>query len=150
MTQKPAYLAADCPLTLADGLEEFGAANPGLLPPGDGELREFIRAHDACHVLFGLTTTVEDEAVADTWTIFGSDVPLRRYASYLKHPEIAGLIQQIGWWQMGLGTLRALPRVLRAIGRARRMSAPWPFFHYARALDVPIAELRGRYNVHPV
>ncbi|SFD65672.1 hypothetical protein SAMN02745121_00965 [Nannocystis exedens] len=150
MTQKPAYLAPDCPLTLAEGLEAFAAANPGLLPPGDGELREFIRAHDACHVLFGLGTTVEDEAVADTWTIFGSDVGLRRYASYLGRPEIAGIIQQIGWWNLTAGSARALPRVLRAIVRARRMSAPWPFFDYARSLDVPIAALRRRYNVRPV
>lgn len=150
MTQKPAYLAVDCSLTLAEGLAEFAAADPGLLPPGDGELREFIRAHDACHVLFGLGTSVEDEAVADTWTIFGSDIGLRRYASYLKHPEIAGLINQIGGWRMTVGSARALPRVLRAIARARRMRAPWPFFAYAQALDVPIAALRRRYGVRPV
>lgn len=150
MTTKPAYVTADCPLTLAEGIEEFAAANPGLLPPGDGELREFIRAHDACHVLFGLTTTIEDEAVADTWTIFGSTVTLRRYTSYLKHPEILGLVKQAGLWHMTIGTLRALPRVLRAIRRARRMSAPWPFFDYASFLDVPIAALRRRFNVRPI
>ncbi|MDC0669931.1 hypothetical protein [Nannocystis radixulma] len=150
MTRTPSYVTVDCPLTLAEGLAEFAAANPGLLPPGHGELREFIRAHDACHVLFGLTTAVEDEAVADTWTIFGSTVTLRRYASYLRHPEIAGLVKEIGLWRMTVGTVRALPRVLRAIRRARRMSAPWPFYDYAKFLDQPIAALRRRYNVCPV
>lgn len=147
MTQKPSYTEADCPLTLAEGLAEFSAANPALLPPGDGELREFIRAHDSCHVLFGLTTSLEDEAVADIYTIFGSNVTLRRYASYLKHPEITGLIQAVGWREMFVGTLRAIPRIFRAIRRARRMSAPWPFFDYARFLDEPLAALRRRYNI---
>lgn len=147
MSSKPAYTAPDCALTLAEGLEEFQAVNTGLLPYTDPELREFLRAHDSCHVLFGLTTELVDEAVADTWTLFGTDVGTRRYFAYLKRPEIAGLVKDIGWWSMFVATARALPRALRAIGRARRMSAPWPYFDYARFLGEPLVALRQRYNV---
>lgn len=149
-TPHPHYLEPDCRLTLAEGLAEFAAANPGLIPPTDPELRELVLAHDSCHVLFGLTTSVEDEALADTWTLVGSTVTLKQYAQYLKRPEFTGIVKQIGLWNIIFGSLRALPRIFRAIRRARRMTARWPFFDYARFLDVPVVELRRRFGVQLV
>lgn len=152
MTQetRPRYLDPDCPLTLEQGLAEFAASQPGLIPATDPRLRELVRAHDSCHVLFGLTTSIEDEALADTWTIFGSDVPLRQYMDYLKHPEFFAPLKDLGWWTTIRRSLRAVPRALRALRRARAMTAKWPFFGYAQHLDTPIAELRRRYGVRLV
>lgn len=149
-TPRPRYLDPDCPLTLAEGMAEFAASNPGLIPDEDPQIRELVRAHDACHVLFGLTTSVEDEALADTWTVFGTDVTLKQYSAYLEHEQFTALFRQIGLRAMLTGTLRAVPRALRAIGRARAMREKWPFFAYARHLDTPIAALRDRYGVRPV
>ncbi|HEY8375678.1 MAG TPA: hypothetical protein VIK91_04275, partial [Nannocystis sp.] len=147
---RPRYLDPDCPLTLAEGLAEFAACNPGLIPPTDPELRELVLAHDSCHVLFGLTTSIEDEALADTWTLAGTTVTLGQYAAYLKRPEFLDLVKQIGLWNMVVGSLRALPRAVRAIRRARRMTRKWPFFDYARFLDVPVVELRRQFGVQLV
>ena len=120
MTQetRPRYLEPDCPLTLAEGLAEFAASNPGLIPATDPRLRELVRAHDSCHVLFGLTTSIEDETLTDAWTIFGSDVELRQYMEYLKHPEFFAPLKDIGWGKATRQALRAVPRALRAIGIA--------------------------------
>lgn len=150
-TTRPRYIEPDCQLTLGEGLAEFAAANPGLiLPEGDPELRELVLAHDSCHVIFGLGTSLEDEALADTWTLFGSDVTLKQYSQYLKRPEFTGLIKDLGAWQILVGTVRSLPRAVRAIYRARRMKARWPFFAYASYLDVPIASLRQRFGIQPL
>ena len=146
----PRYLDPDCPLTLGEGLAEFTASNPGLIPDDAPAIRELVRAHDACHVLFGLTTSIEDEALADTWTVFGTSVTLRQYSEYLKHEQFSGLIKEIGWRRMLTGSLRAIPRALRAIRRARKMPEKWPFYDYARFLDTPIAALRQRFGVQPV
>ncbi len=149
-TTRPRYLDPDSPLTLGEGLAEFCAANPGLIPADDPQIRELVRAHDACHVLFALTTSLEDEALADTWTLFGSSVTLKQYSAYLKHDQFTALFREIGAWKLLTGTLRAVPRVLRAIRRARRMPEKWPFFDYARFLDTPLAALRRRFGVQPV
>ena len=149
-TTRPRYLDPDCPLTLGEGLAEFTASNPGLIPDDAPAIRELVRAHDACHVLFGLTTSIEDEALADTWTVFGTSVTLRQYSEYLKHEQFSGLIKEIGWRRMLTGSLRAIPRALRAIRRARKMPEKWPFYDYARFLDTPIAALRQRFGVQPV
>lgn len=147
---RPRYLEPDCPLTLAEGLAEMAAANPGLIPADDPALRELVRAHDSCHVLFGLGTTLEDEALADTWTLFGSTVTLQQYSQYLRHEAFTGLIREIGWWPLLRGTLRSLPRMARAIWRARKMTARWPFFDYAQFLDTPLVTLRQRFNIAPL
>lgn len=149
-THRPKYLDPECPLTLGEGLAEFAAANPGLIIGDDPELRELVRAHDSCHVLFGLGTTLEEEALADTWTLFGSDVTLKQYAAYLKRPEFTDLFKDTGWWPLIAATVRALPRAFRAIRRARRMPQKWPFFGYARFLDVPVVTLRQRFGVQPL
>lgn len=152
MTQAshPRYLEPDCPLTLAEGLAELAATNPGLIASDDPELRELVRAHDACHVLFGLTTTLEDEALADTWTLCGSTVTLKQYSQYLKHEEFTKLFHEIGMWKLLGSMLRSLPPVARVIWRARKMSAKWPFFEYAQFLDTPIVTLRRRFNIAPL
>lgn len=152
MTQasRPLYLEPDCPLTLAEGLAELAAANPGLIATSDPELHELVRAHDSCHVLFGLTTTLEDEALADTWTLCGSDVTLKQYSVYLKHQEFTKLLHELGWWPLLRSIIRSVPQVVRAVGRARKMTAKWPFFAYAQFLDTPIVTLRRRFNIVPL
>lgn len=150
MAKRPRYVDPDCALTLAEGLAEFAACYPDLLPAEDPALREFIRAHDSCHVLFGLTTSIEDEALADTWTLVGSTVSVRQYAGYLKHEALRNLVREAGVLALVRGTLRAIPRAIRALWRARQMTAKWPFFDYAAHLGTPIVDLRRRYGVRPV
>jgi len=152
MTQAshPRYFEPDCPLTLAEGLAELAAANPGLIASDDPELHDLVRAHDSCHVLFGLGTTIEDEALADTWTLFGSSVTLKQYSAYLKYEEFTKLMHQTNGWTLLRGTLRSLPRMVRAIWRTRTMTAKWPFFEYAQFLDTPLVTLRRRFNIVPL
>lgn len=66
-------------MTLREGLEEYYTGHPGLLQPDKmhADAARFFHAHDTCHVLFGLDTTLVDESLADLWTLFGTDVGFR-------------------------------------------------------------------------
>ncbi len=149
-TQHFSFRAQNCPHTLAEGMAEFAAAQPELLAPEERELAEFIRAHDACHVLFGLGTTLPEEALADTWTFLATDISVRRYAAFLRHPELAALFASVGTWPLIAGTLRALPRLLRVFWRTRRLPARWPFWGYGEHLHTPLAALRQRFAIRVV
>lgn len=61
-----AYEVQDSPQTLAAGITEYYAANPGLADgrSGSPEARQFFRCHDAVHVVFGCGVALDDEAVA--------------------------------------------------------------------------------------
>ncbi len=145
-----AFTAQRCPHTLAEGMAEFAAAQPGLLSPADPELAEFMRAHDACHVLFGLGTSLPEEALADTWTLLATDMTARRYTAYLRRPELRALFGEAGTWPLVLGTLRGLPRLCLVLWRARRMARRWSFWRYGEHLGTPIAELRERLSIRLV
>ncbi|MEZ4382368.1 MAG: hypothetical protein R3A79_13540 [Nannocystaceae bacterium] len=145
------YLEQGCPLTLRQGLEQFIASNPALIMADERtEVGRLTKAHDCCHVLFGLTTEIGDEALADTWTLVGSDVTLRQYAAFLQHDEYKQLVADVTTWPALVAMVKALPRVVQAIVRGRRMRPKWPFFAYADHLDTPLVELRRRYNVELV
>ncbi len=145
---RPAYVDQDCPLTLREGLDQFAAMMPDLLPTDtDTEVGKLLRAHDCCHILFGLTTQLGDEVLADTWTLAGTDVTLRQYSKWLKQDEFTALFKEIGYGKIVFASLKSLPRIFKAIARARRMTEKWSMFGYEEHLDTPLRELRKRYNI---
>jgi hypothetical protein len=146
-----AYQSQDCPMTLAQGLAEYYRANAGLvLRPGElsAESREVFRCHDMCHVIFGLGTTLDDEALADTRTLFSSDVGFRRYSKYLSTtPEAKALFKELGYGRAVWVTLLAIPRIFAAWRESWRMETKWPWRPPEDYLDRPLAELRRTFGI---
>jgi hypothetical protein len=105
MTKPFQYQRQDSDLTLREGLAEYYEGHPGLFRPSQltKDSARFFRSHDVAHVVFGLDTTLTDEALADAWTLLGTDVGLRRYVGYLRtNPEAQQLMRQIGWARTAL------------------------------------------------
>ena len=147
----PPYVAQECALTLREGLEAHYAANPGLFDPETLEepAKSLFFRHDCVHVMFGLTTALEDETLADSWTFFAVDIPILRYAKYLSTPEVKKLITSLPISAFIVPVFRALPRVWRAFWRSRRMT-PWHWEVNDDDLDTPIRELRARHGIQVV
>ena len=118
---------------------------PRDLPP---ESFMLFRNHDLCHVIFGLSTSLPDEAMADTRTLLSCDVGVRRYLAYLSQDQQAkAVFKQVGYWRSAWATIMTLPRILRAVAEAWRMPKRWPWTppdsFQARAL----AELRAEFGI---
>jgi hypothetical protein len=140
--------------TLAEGLEEYYAANIGKvvrpldLPP---ESVALFRSHDMCHVVFGLNTTLEDEALADVRTFLSCDVGVRRYATYLATDKQAqALFKELGYLKSVSVTIIAVPRICRATIEAFRMKKRWPWTPPESFQERPLVELRQEYGIHLV
>jgi hypothetical protein len=147
------YQRQDSQQTLAEALAEYYRENEGrVLPPEKlaPVSRELFRRHDICHVIFGLDTTLEDEAMADTRSILSSDVGVRRYLEYLSNPDAKAIFMELGYGRALLATLRTLPRLARAFVENRRMRAKWPWTPPTEFLNTPIAELRTRYGIRVI
>ena len=145
------YQEQDSGLTLAEGLEEYYRANaqrilrPDDLPP---ESQALFRRHDLCHVIFGLDTSLADETMADTRTLLSCDVGLGRYATYLKtSPEARAIFRELGYGKAILATLKAVPRILAAIGERRRMKKKWPWSPPDDYLGRTLADLRNEFGI---
>lgn len=152
------YQDADTTQTLREGLAEYRAANPALFDPDQmsqqaelGQLGRFFACHDACHVLFGLSTSLPDEALADTWTLFGTDVQWRELWTYFRSDAqkqfFKDFLGEVGYWTLIVGSIRALPRAMRAVWRSRKMTRKWALHDWAEHLDTPLNELRAHYNI---
>lgn len=149
-----AYQEQDSALTLAQGLEQYYAANVGTvtrpadLPPQSAAL---FRSHDMCHVIFGLNTSLSDEALADTRTLLSCDVGWRRYAVYLAQDSQAkALFKELGVLKGIWVTALAVPRIFRAAMAGRKMPKKWPWEPPEEFQHRPLRELRADYRIRVI
>ncbi|TPV94101.1 MAG: hypothetical protein B7733_17030 [Myxococcales bacterium FL481] len=145
------YQRQDTPQTLAQGMEEYFALNPGLtkVSPDEPEAELFL-PHDACHVFFGCGTSLIEEGMVDLWTLAGSDVGWRRYAGFTKYLaaiEPKALARKIGYATMALHLAAGAPALVRTWIRGKRMQRRWPWDGYAHHYDDSLAALRRHYGV---
>ena len=140
--------------TLAEGLAEYYARNAGrVTPPVELPLESaaLFRSHDLCHVIFGLDTTLADETLADARKLLSCDVGWRRYAAYLAtDPAAKALFKELGYAAAAWATLRAAPRIARAVSEAFRMRKRWPWTPPDAYLNRTLADLRTEYGLHVV
>ncbi|CAN7768405.1 ubiquinone biosynthesis protein COQ4 [Variovorax sp. LjRoot175] len=85
-----AFEDQDSGQTLAQGIEEYFTANPGLAKDRNmtAEAKHFFRCHDAVHVVFGCGTTLNDEAVVKMASIFGTTAGLKVLKGYRLHESL--------------------------------------------------------------
>lgn len=133
--------------TLREGLAEFRASLSDE-DRQDGALARDLWLHDACHVVFGLGTSVSDDAVVDAWIVFGTDVHARSYLRALWNSRALGtLVERDGVARVVAGLVRAIPRVVSTLRRARKMPRKWPWSGADRYLDSPLVEIRSDYGI---
>lgn len=151
---KLAYQAQDSTQTLAEALEEYYRANDGVATRPENlpsESAELFANHDTGHVIFGLTTSLADEAMADTRILLSTDVGVARYSRYLaSDAQAKAVFKQVGYGKVALVTLLALPRILRAAYEAMRMKKRWPWAAPAAFRTRKLAELRAEFGIRVV
>ncbi|HUO93303.1 MAG TPA: hypothetical protein VMU22_10290 [Rhizomicrobium sp.] len=148
------YQQQDSPQTLAEALAEYYRVNDGVvtrpadLPP---ESKALFVGHDTGHVIFGLSTSLEDEAMADTRILLSSDVGFWRYSRYLAADQQAkAIFKQVGYGRVLLYSLRATPRILRAIWEAMRTGKRWPWAPPSSFQTRSLADLRREFGIRVI
>jgi hypothetical protein len=148
------YQRQDSDQTLAEGLAEYYAANAGRvtrpadLPPASAAL---FRRHDTCHVIFGLSTSPEDETITDTRAVFSCDVGLRRYAGYLlTDPQAKAIFKEFAVLEVAWLTIRSVPRMGRAAIEAFRMTRRWPWDPPDAYQNRTLADLRREFGIRVI
>jgi hypothetical protein len=148
------YQAQDSQQTLSDGLAEYYGRNRGGVAPPDSlspESAALFRSHDMCHVIFGLDTTLSDEAMADTRTLLSCDVGWRRYAKYMtSDPEAKAIFKQVGYVTVIWGTIRTLPRMARAVWEAWKMPKRWPWDPPETYQSRSLGDLRREFGIRVI
>ena len=134
-------------MTLAEGYAAYRAANPNLLDGIDPEGRSFFRSHDLVHVIFGCSTDLLNEAMADSWTLFGTTVGFSQFLAFLKLEDHKQLIREVGLPKAIVTFLRAIPLMVRIFFRSRRMNQKWPWRGYDAYLDILLKAIRNEFGI---
>ncbi len=147
------YQEQNCAMTLAQGVEEYRK----YLKINDRKMlfdkpgSKLILEHDVTHVIFGLDTTIEEEAILDSWVLWGCKWKFSYLKQYQKLPEIKDLqkmlFKEFGVFGMIKIFFKMLPLKIKAIKRARAMSKKWSFVLDDTLLSKKINVLRKEYNI---
>ena len=147
------YQEQDCELTLSEGLECYYNSFPDSKEvfKDNYESGTLLRDHDSTHVIFGLDISIEQEAILDTWVLWGSRFKWKYLFGYSKLPQIAelqkGIFKEFGfagfiklYWKVG-----AIKR--KVIYRTFKMKKKWPFKMPDEYMSMKISELRKAHGI---
>lgn len=134
--------------TLAEAIEEYFAANPGLAQGRhmSPEAREFFRCHDAADVVFGCDTTLDDEAVVKIASILGTTVGLAVLKRYRLH-ESTLIYRQLRVSAVLLSVAHSVVIVPRTALRCLTQRARWPWADHQQYLQTPLRDLRLAFGI---
>ncbi len=145
MTQQLPY----SDLTLEEALEAFRQEH-GLdekyrdMRP---EAQHHYELHDMVHVLFGLDTSMRQEAQADGWTLLGTDISRRDIREFFDLPEERELIDELGWWAITKGYLRAIPDYFRIAWQSRKLRKKWRWSDNAQYRRTTVEAIRREFGI---
>jgi ubiquinone biosynthesis protein Coq4 len=147
------YQLQDSSQTLAAGLAEYHAANPGLadLRSMSPEAQDFFRCHDAAHVVFGCNVDLDDEAAVKIASMLGTTAGLGVLRGYRLHESIE-IYKQLRVRSVLRSLAHSVVVVPRTLLRCARQRARWPWDDFDRFLDVPLREIRRELGItvaHP-
>lgn len=145
------YQAQDSLLTLREGLDEYHAANPGLLAPdaaSTDSLGSYLNNHDVSHVVFGTDTSLRGEMVQDLWTFLAIDVSPRRYVQdFVKEEEGKKIMKEALVWGTVTGLVWLIGKLPVLLARSMRMSSKWTWDAWQPHLDTPLVRIREQFGI---
>jgi len=120
------YQKNDCDFTMAEGLQCYYDSFPESkeIFLDNLESGQLLRDHDCTHVIFGLDISIDQEAILDTWVIWGSSFKWKYLLSYSKLPQIKelqkNLFKELGikgllrlYWNVGAIKRKVIFRALK-------------------------------------
>ena len=147
------YQKNNCDLTISEGLQCYYNSFPESKEvfkdnPESGNL---LRDHDCTHIIFGLDISIDQEAILDTWVLWGSSFKWKYLLGYSKLPQIKELQKNLfkelgikGFLKLYWNTI-AIKR--KVIFRTFKMKKKWPFQMPEEYLNIKISELRKIYGI---
>tara|TARA_B100000497_G_scaffold13831_1_gene15890 strand:+ start:225 stop:740 length:516 start_codon:yes stop_codon:yes gene_type:complete len=147
------YQKQNCDLTLAEGLQCYYDSfpkNKEIFVDTEGS-ETLLRDHDCTHVIFGLDISLDQEAILDTWVLWGSKFKWSYLLGYNRLPQIKELTKYL-FKELGvIGFLRLYWNVVgvkrKVVFRVLKMKKKWPFQVPERYLNMKISDLRKMHGI---
>ena len=147
------YQKQNCDLTLAEGLQCYYDSfpkNKEIFVDTEGS-ETLLRDHDCTHVIFGLDISLDQEAILDTWVLWGSKFKWSYLLGYNRLPQIKELTKYL-FKELGvIGFLKLYWNVMavkrKVVFRAFKMKKKWPFQVPEKYFNMKISDLRSMHGI---
>jgi hypothetical protein len=146
----------NCDLTLEEGLKIYYDAfeDQESILKGD-TLPEFIFGHDCTHVIFGLGLSLKEEAILDTYTIYGCKnsikIIFKAAGQIFRSKELLSLYKKLISEHGIIGLLRLVnsSKKSKKIARikTKKMKKKWSYYVPKSYLSYQINDLRDEYGI---
>ena len=150
----------DCNTSLQEGIDEYRSYlrknNRYVLGEQVSDSEKWgILCHDATHVIFGLDTTLEEEAMLDCWVFFGGNYfqTLKDYFSgkinFKETTEkVEILLKDVGYTKYFFLYLKVMYKKWPTIlFRCFKMKKRWNYYFSEEILDKSIKEIREEFHI---
>lgn len=134
--------------SLASGLAEYHASNPGLAK-GRGlspQAQEFFRCHDVVHVVYGCGNTLNDEAVVKISSMLGTSAGLGVLRGYTLH-ESLDIYRALRVVDVLVSIVHSAWIIPRTIVRCLVQSKRWPWDNFDSYLQTPLLDIRKEFGI---
>ncbi|AFY55475.1 hypothetical protein Riv7116_2994 [Rivularia sp. PCC 7116] len=152
MSKKFKYQQQESLQTLEEALKEYYSSFNGLITEENTnpKVAKLFRLHDVTHVVFGCDTSIKEETLTDTWTIFGSTVTLGEYMEYLKYPETTQVLKEEGILKVFWIFILSFPDFIKVILYTFKMRKKWNFWDYQQYSNHSLKDIREEFNIQVV
>ena len=148
------YKKQNCSLTLQQGLNEYYKYNDPIIKEYADKYGSFLVNHDLTHVIFGLGTSLKEESMLDTWTLWATNITWKQIYEYSFNKDLRELTKVLvselgGWFFVLRGVVKAIPLKLKIIfNRVPKLKKKWPFDRVTEEmLSTSIVDLRQEYGI---
>ena len=148
------YLQQNCELTLREGVQEYTEGYSHLNKNDDKtEQSRWFYCHDCTHVLFGTVPfQLRGETINDLWTLFGSDMTLRKYLKFFEFVDYDVVFN--GYkkiyktkFRVYLKLISMLPICVIPVMRGLHMKKKWTWFGPEQYLDTRLWKIREEFGI---
>lgn len=148
------YILQNSELTLRQGIAEYTAGYKHLNKnDGESESSRWFYCHDCTHVLFGtIPFQLRGETINDVWTLFGTDMTIKSYLKFFDFVDYDVVLKSYvrkynSKFRVYLKLISLLPICIIPMIRASKMNEKWPWFEPEPYLDIPLWQLRQKFNI---
>jgi hypothetical protein len=143
------YFGSDSSITLGEAMQKMGLSEPegNMANKISPDIAQALELHDAVHILFNCSTSIQDEIAAHVWVVFATTVKVsemhRAVAKQEHHDVLAGIghLKLMGIW------FTSLPRIISIIFKSLRMKKRLAVEELFRLKEQPVLEIRREHGI---
>lgn len=144
------YFDPTSTMTLREAIQELRVAegrSSDISIKMSTEIVQVFEYHDAVHVLFGCSTTIQDEIAAHVWMVFGTTAKLSKMHRAVANREHRNVLSGIGHLKLIGIWINCLPRIFSIIAKCSRMKKRLVLEEFVLLKEQRLCDIRREYGI---